>query len=440
MAAAPPAGLFIRDSFDAARAGAEMYALVRALYPICRSITGAGLRDTLAFIGREIPVDVHEIPSGTTVFDWTIPDEWNIREAWIKNPRGETIVDFRRSNLHVVNYSEPIRARMDLAALKPHLHSLPDRPAWIPYRTSYYRKQWGFCLPHAQLQSLPDGEYEVCIASTLAPGHLSYGELCLPGASADEVLVSCHVCHPSLCNDNLSGLAVCVRLAQELSRRRHALTYRFLFIPGTIGSIAWLALNEAKTANVRHGLVVAGVGDAGAPTYKQSRRGDAAIDQAMAHVLRHAQPPGRIRPFVPYGYDERQYCSPGFDLPMGLLMRTPFGEYPEYHTSADNLDFVKPSSLAETLELVLAACEVLEGDGKYVNLLPKGEPQLGRRGLYGATGGRNEQAVDQLALLWVLNQSDGTRSLLGIAERAGMPFAEIRRAADLLRQQRLLDG
>ncbi|HAL91583.1 MAG TPA: peptidase M28 [Verrucomicrobia bacterium] len=429
---------FDREAFDPVCTGAEMHERVRRLYPICRSITGAGLRETLADIRRDIPLEIREVPSGTAVFDWTVPDEWNIREAWIKNARGETVVDFRNSNLHVVGYSVPVRARMSLAELKPHLHSLPDRPDWIPYRTSYYQEQWGFCLPHAQLQKLEEGEYEVFIDSTRAPGSLSYGELALPGESPDEVLVSCHVCHPSLCNDNLSGLAVCVRLAQELVRRPHRLSYRFLFIPGTIGSITWLALNEARTANIRHGLVVAGVGDAGRPVYKQSRRGDALIDRAMAHVLSHRPSPGAVQPFAPYGYDERQYGSPGFDLPVGLLMRTPFGQYPEYHTSADNLDFVRPSALAETFELVCAAFEILESNRRFTNVLPKCEPQLGRRGLYDAVGGRNEKAVDQMALLWVLNQSDGSRDLLGIAERAGLPYAEIRRAAELLRKKRLL--
>lgn len=438
MGAASSSFRFPRATFDAAREGAGMVDRIRQLYPICRSITGAGLRETLAAIRREIPLDIHEVPSGTAVFDWTVPDEWNIREAWIKNARGETIVDFKRSNLHVVGYSVPVRARMSLAELKPHLHSLPDRPDWIPYRTSYYKAQWGFCLPDAQLQALADGEYEVFIDSTLAPGHMSYGELAIPGESPEEVLVSCHICHPSLCNDNLSGLAVCVRLAQELVRRPHRLSYRFLFIPGTIGSIAWLALNEARIGNIRHGLVVAGVGDAGHPVYKQSRRGDALIDRAMAHVLKHVRPSGQVQPFSPYGYDERQYNSPGFNLPVGLLMRTPFGQYPEYHTSADNLDFIRPASLADTLAAVLSAFEILEGDARYLNALPKCEPQLGRRGLYDTVGGRNEKAIHQMALLWVLNQSDGAHTLLDIAETSGLPFAEIQRAADLLREKRLL--
>ena len=435
---APPSIRFTPDAFDAGREGRRMYERIRRLYPVCRSITGPGLRETLQAVRREIPLEIREVPSGTAVLDWTVPNEWTIREAWIKDPGGATVVDFRDCNLHVVGYSIPVHARMSLADLRPHLHSLPDRPDWIPYRTSYYREQWGFCLPHARLAALPDGEYEVLIDSTLAPGRLDYGELVLPGSCREEVLISCHVCHPSLGNDNLSGLTVCVRLAEELARSPHRLSYRFLFIPGTIGSITWLAQNEARAANIRHGLVVAGVGDAGGPVYKCSRRGDAPIDRAMAHLLRHRRPPGEVRPFHPYGYDERQYGSPGFNLPVGLLMRTPFGEYPEYHTSADNLDFVRPESLADTLALVWSALEILEGDARYVNLQPKGEPQLGRRGLYDQVGGRSEQAVDQVALLWVLNQSDGGPSLLDIAERAGMPFAGIRRAADLLLENHLL--
>jgi aminopeptidase-like protein len=415
-------------------AGRAMHALIEELYPICRSITGDGIRQTLARLRQEIPLEIHEVPSGTRVFDWTVPNEWNIRDAYIKDEHGNRVVDFRRCNLHVVSYSVPVRARLTLEELRPRLHSLPDRPDWIPYRTTYYKEDWGFCLSHRQLEALEDGEYEVCIDSTLAPGSLTYGEYIIRGRTDGEVLISCHCCHPSLANDNLSGIAVAVALARSLTGRSLRYTYRFLFIPGTIGSITWLALNEPVTARIQHGLVLTCVGDRGHPTYKRSRRGNALIDRAVEHVLRHSGGDYAIQDFVPYGYDERQYCSPGFDLPVGCLMRTPNGRFPEYHTSADNLEFVDPSALADTLQKCQAVVEVLEHDAVYENLNPKCEPQLGRRGLYSGVTGRTELPGYELALLWVLNFSDGHHSLLDIAERADIPFATVRRAAeDLVR-------
>jgi aminopeptidase-like protein len=420
--------------------GTQMHALIAELYPICRSITGEGLRETLRRLEAYIPLTIHEVASGTKVLDWTVPREWNIRDAYVKNSRGERVVDFRRSNLHVLNYSVPVRRTVSLAELRAHCFTLPDHPDWIPYRTSYYEEAWGFCLTHRQLQALPDDEYEVVIDSTLAPGHLTYGELVLPGETTDEILVSCHACHPSMCNDNLSGIAVATYLARSLEgegqRRRH--TYRFLFIPGTIGSITWLARNEDVVPRIKHGLVLASVGDSGGLHYKASRRGTADIDRAVAHVLHHTGRPFETMPFTPYGYDERQYCSPGYDLAVGCLSRTPYARYPEYHTSADNLDFVRPESLADSHATALAVCDVLDGNETYVNLCPKGEPQLGRRGLYQAIGGQSQTRGSELALLWLLNLSDGCHSLLDIAERAGLPFPEIRRSADALLVHRLL--
>jgi len=309
-----------------------MMALVEELFPICRSITGNGVRQTLAILRRHIDLEVHEVPSGTPVLDWTVPLEWNIRDAYIARPDGRHVVDFAANNLHIVQYSRPIDAVMPLAELRPHLHTLPDRPDWIPYRTSYYSENWGFCLAHNQLSGLADGLYRVVIDSDLAPGHLSYGELLIPGESDDTILFSCHICHPSLANDNVSGIAVATILARHVQTLRPRHSYRFLFIPGTIGSLTWLAHNEDKLGHIVHGLVLSCLGDAGGITYKQSRRGNAAIDRIVAHVLRHDEAPHRITPFVPYGYDERQYCSPGFDLPVGCLMRTPNGEYAEYHS------------------------------------------------------------------------------------------------------------
>jgi aminopeptidase-like protein len=414
-----------------------MHDLVRELYPLCRSITGNGVRRTLEIVGRETPLEVHEVPSGTQVLDWVVPREWNVREAWIRGPKSETVVDFRRSNLHVVGYSQPVHARMSLAELRPHLYSLPEHPDWIPYRNSFYRDAWGFCLSHRQLESLVEGEYEVRIDSTLGDGSLTYAEAVVPGASRREVLLSCHVCHPSLCNDNLSGISLLTLLARYLSQLSLRYTYRILFVPVTIGAITWLARNEHRLASIDHGLVVTLVGDSGRSTYKRSRRGDAPIDRVLAHVLRH-RGEHQVVDFSPYGYDERQFCSPGFDLPVGCLMRTPHGQYPEYHTSADDLDFVKPAALEDSLAKVVAVIEVLENDARYRNLSPKGEPQLGRRGIYRALADRGSDGGREMALLWVLNLSDGAHSLLDIAERAGTPFHVIADAASVLAEHGLL--
>jgi aminopeptidase-like protein len=416
-----------------------MHRLIERLYPIGRSLTGDGVRQTLAGLREYIPLEVREVPTGTTVFDWTVPKEWNIRDAYVKAPSGERVVDFRESNLHVVGYSAPVHKRLGLSELREHLHSLPERPDWIPYRTSYWHETWGFCLPHKRLLELPDGEYEICIDSSLEDGHLTYGELALPGETADEILISTHVCHPSLCNDNLSGVAVATFLAMRLAeapRRRYG--YRFVFVPGTIGPITWLALNEDRAARIRHGLVLALLGDPGSSTYKRSRRGDAEIDRAAGHVLRHSGTEYRVIDFTPYGYDERQYCSPGIDLPVGRLTRTPHGEFPEYHTSADDLDLVRPEYLADSLAKVAAILEILEANATYVNECPKGEPQLGRRGLYGSLGGETHGREQEHAMLWVLNLSDGQHSLLDVAERSGLPFEAIRQSAEKLLEHRLL--
>lgn len=419
--------------------GEGMHALIAELYPIARSITGDGVRETLRRLQKRIPLLVHEVPTGTRVFDWTVPREWNIRGAWIRDPQGETVVDFRDSNLHVVGYSAPVHRRMPLRELARHVHTLPDQPDRVPYRTAYYDDSWGFCMAHERFAGLADGEYEVRIDATLEEGSLTYGELHLSGEGEDEVLISCHVCHPSLCNDNLSGIAVATYLARALARLDRRYSYRFLFIPGTIGSITWLARNEEKAGRIRHGLVLAGVGDAGVLNYKRSRRGGAEIDRAVEHVLRHSGSEYGIRDFIPYGYDERQYCSPGFDLPVGCLMRTPWGEYPEYHTSADDLDFVQARSLADTLERCLEVIDVLENNDAYLNRNPKCEPQLGRRGLYDRVGGQADRGDRIMALLWVLNLSDGAHDLLAIADRAGLPFDRIRWAAENLVECGLLE-
>jgi len=425
------------DQRDTAQIGRELHGFAADLFPICRSITGDGIRRTLAMIGERIPLQVFQVPSGTPVFDWTVPKEWNIRDAYIKAPGGKRIVDFRESNLHVLNYSSPVRATMSLNEIKPHLFTLPERPDWIPYRTSYYKEDWGFCLSHNQMLALDAGEYEVCIESTLEDGHLTYGECYLPGELTDEVLISCHACHPSLANDNLSGLVVAAFLAKLLSRRNRRYSYRFLFIPGTIGAITWLARNQETAERIRHGLVLTCIGDSGHFHYKKSRRGNAEIDRAVAHVLSHYTEAPEILDFSPYGYDERQYCSPGFNLAVGCLMRSVWGNFPEYHTSADNLAFIQPSQLAGSLRVCCALVDVLEGNQRYRNLNPFCEPQLGRRNLYRPTGG-GTIGEEINARLWVLNLSDGDHSLLDIAEHSRVPFHAIHDAAELLCQSGLL--
>lgn len=419
--------------------GRELYRFAADLYPICRSITGNGIRQTLAMVTQRIPLQTFEVPSGTSVFDWTVPKEWNIRDAYIRIPGGKRVVDFQQSNLHVLNYSTPVHATMPLAELNSHLFSLPDHPDWIPYRTSYYQPNWGFCLSHHQLQALEDRDYEVCIDSTLEDGYLTYGECYLPGRSSDEVLISCHACHPSLANDNLSGLAVATFLAHLLSDRELHYSYRFLFIPGTIGAITWLSRNRESAERIRHGLVLTGIGDKGGFHYKKSRRGDTEIDRAAAHVLKHCGEASEILDFSPYGYDERQYCSPGFNLAVGCLMRSVWGSFPEYHTSADNLDFIQPMQLARSLRVCAGIADVLENNRRYRNLSPYCEPQLGKRNLYRSTGGESI-GTEINARLWVLNFSDGENSLLDIAEHSGLPFTTINNAAESLCQGGLLSA
>ena len=419
--------------------GDELFAFAAKIYPFCRSITGNGVRQTLREVGAHIALDIHEVPTGTAVFDWTIPREWNIRDAYIKNERGEKVVDFQKSNLHVMSYSVPVQRRMSLGELKQHLYTLPDQPELIPYRTSYYAENWAFCMAHSQLEALQDEAYEVLIDSSLADGHLTYGEYLHQGETDDEFLLSVHVCHPSLADDNCSGIALLTHLAKRLARLKTRFSYRFLFVPGTIGAITWLARNEDQVQRIKHGLVVSMVGDSGGPTYKRSRRGNTEIDRAMIHSLHHSGLSPTILEFSPYGYDERQYCSPGFNLPVGLFQRSKFGSIPEYHTSADNLEFIRPDHLNSSYRLIADTINVIENDAVYRNTLPKCEPQLGRRGLYGAIGGDKDSAAANMAMLWILNLSDGMHSLLDIAERANLPFAVVQRTALLLREGGLLE-
>jgi aminopeptidase-like protein len=419
--------------------GAAMMQLIAELYPICRSITGPGLRQTLGILRKSMPLTIHEVPSGTPVLDWMVPQEWTIRGAYISRLDGTRVVDFAAHNLHILQYSRAIDRIVPIEELKEHLHTLPDTPDWIPYRTSYYRDTWGFCLTQRQLDSMTDPAYRVVIDASHEDGSLSYGELLIPGETTAEVLISCHSCHPSLANDNLAGIAVATMLARHLARTPRRLTWRFVFIPGTIGSLTWLARNEAVVPRIRHGLVLSCLGDAGTVTYKQSRRGDAAIDRIVAHVLRHSGDAHRITPFIPYGYDERQYCSPGFNLPLGCFMRTPNGAYPEYHTSADDLALMRPASLEDSLAKLKQVAAIIEGDALYRSRNPKGEPQLGRRGLYRTMGGLSNAGHDEMALLWMLNLADGEHTLLDMAERSELPFSQIRSAADALLAADLLE-
>jgi aminopeptidase-like protein len=412
---------------DFTSSGTGMYQLMKEIYPICRSITGDGFRQTMKILQKHIPLTIHEVPSGKKVFDWTIPKEWNIRDAYVKNSNGVKVIDFKRSNLHVLQYSVPVKMTLSLEELKKHLYTNIDHPEWIPYRTSYYKEQWGFCLSQSTLESLKDGTYEVMIDSSLEQGGLTYGEYYIQGKSKEEILLSCHSCHPSLCNDNLSGIVLSVFLAKILSQTSLRYSYRFLFIPGAIGSITWLSLNEKKVSKIKHGLVIACVGDPGGFHYKKSRNGNAEIDQAVIHELKHSGQEFHIREFSPYGYDERQYSSPGFNLPVGSLSRTPHGQFPQYHTSADNLEFVQPEFLASSFKQYVNVLKLLENNKKFINQNPKCEPQLGKRGLYRTMGGQTDEPINELAMLWVLNLSDGKNSLLDIAERSGLPFDVIRK-------------
>ncbi|TIQ36040.1 MAG: DUF4910 domain-containing protein [Mesorhizobium sp.] len=425
-------GLFLPSGL-----GQQIYALAERLFPICRSITGDGVRRTLDILSEHVDLARHEVPTGTQPFDWTVPKEWNIRSASIVGPDGQKVVDFADSNLHVVNYSIPFKGTLTLDELRPHIHTLPEQPQLIPYRTAYYTPAWGFCMAHDRLAKMPDGLYRVEIDAELKDGSLTYGEYLHRGETEREFLLSAHICHPSLANDNCSGLALLATLARSLKARKTRYSYRFLFAPGTIGALAWLSRNEERVGLIDHGLVMSCVGDAAAPAYKRSRRGDAFIDRAMAHVL-GGRAGAKLIDFSPYGYDERQYCSPGFNLPVGMFQRSVHGTFPEYHTSADNLDFIAPQHLEDSFRILMDVIDVVEGDWTPLNLFPKGEPQLGRRGLYSALGGQKSSGISSMALLWVLNLADGQHSLLAMAERSGLPFRELAAAARLLSDHGLL--
>ena len=444
--------------------GKNMHELMIELFPICRSITGNGVRQSLQILQNHISLNISEIPSGTKVFDWTIPREWNINDAYIKNSKGEKIIDFKKSNLHVLNYSTPIRIKLSLEELLPHLHSLPDQPNVIPYRTSYYKENWGFCITHNQLINLQDDEYEVVIDSTLENGSLTYAEFFIQGESNDEVLFSCYTCHPSMCNDNLSGVVLFTFLAKHLKNLSLKYSYRFLFIPETIGAITWLSQNESNVKKIKHGLVAYCVGDPGNSSYKKSRQGNAEIDQIVMEVLKDTGEEHKVVDFFPTGSDERQFCSPGFNLPVGALVRTFAPEFSEYHTSADNTEFVKAQYLGDTLSKYVKVITKLEenfgkfkpndkeklgksikekNDRIFLNLNPKCEPQLGKRKLYHDIGSQipsqgGKKIINQFALLWVLNYSDGFHYLSDIVKLSGYDLIDIENSADALVKSHLL--
>ncbi len=418
--------------------GEELHALAARMFPICRSISGDGVRETLEILRDLVPVESCEVPTGTEVFDWVVPQEWNIRDAYVKDHRGNRVIDFGQSNLHVVNCSRPVHMTMSWSELTPKLHTLPDQPDLVPYVSCFYKDDWGFCLSQNRFDELAaagDQYYEVVIDSTLSDGSLTYGELVLPGDTGDEVLFSAHICHPALANDNLSGIAVAAMLARSLmTRPQRRYTYRFLFAPATIGAITWLAQNRDRLANIKHGLVLSLLGDKGRFTYKRSRSGRNPVDRAVEHVLATSCDGFEVRDFVPFGYDERQFCSPGIDLAMGCLMRTPNGEFAEYHTSGDNLDFIQPASLARSFETCVRIVDVLENDATCINRFPFGEPRLSKYGLYDSLPADEGRRALQQAVQWVLNLSDGRHSLLDIAIRSGTDFTTIHRAARRLEE------
>jgi aminopeptidase-like protein len=415
------------------------------LWPLFRSITGHGERGTHDIIGELVPLDRLEIPSNTQCFDWTVPREWIVNEAYVIAPDGRRILDIADNNLHLVNYSVPFRGRITREHLEKHLHSLPNQPTAIPYVTTYYNPYWGFCISHDDRQSLPSGEYEVVVDTDFVDGALTISEAVLPGIQDKEVLFSTYTCHPSLANDNLSGPLVAAFLYRRLAAmEERRLTYRFVFLPETIGSIAYLGIRgDHLVSKTVAGYVVTCVGDPAPFSYKRSRQGNSFADRIVEHVLKTkgTYPLAGIMDFSPTGSDERQYCSPGFDLPIGSIMRSQYGTYKEYHTSLDNKDFISFDAMQESIDLYFEVCRTLEMACTYRNKIMACEPHLGRRGLYPSIGAGQEgfTNVRPLPLLWVLNLSDGHHDLLDISQRCGIDMNTLHAAASQLLHHDLIE-
>jgi len=420
--------------------GLKMHELCQELFPICRSITGDGFRQSLSILSRHMPnLKTNEVPTGTKCFDWEIPKEWNIKDAYIIAPNGKKICDFKQSNLHVVGYSIPVNKKITLDELQEHLYSLPEQPNAIPYVTSYYKERWGFCLTHDDRVKLSAGEYHVFIDSELKNGSLTYGELIIPGESDKQILLSSYLCHPSMANNELSGPVVMTFLAKwlsELNSRKY--TYRIIIIPETIGSIAYLSHNykEMKTKIIA-GFNITCIGDERAYSYLPSRQGNTLSDKAAQHVLKHSQPDFIAYSYLDRGSDERQYCSPGIDLPICSIMRTKYGYYPEYHTSLDDLNLVTPEGLFGGYEVLRKTIECLEFDEVLCSTVHC-EPQLGKRGLYPtiSTKSSGSQVKDMMNFL---AYSDGNLSSLDIAETIGVPLWELRETIEKLKKEGVLE-
>ena len=411
------------------------------LWSLNRSLTGEGNRESLRILSELVDLKVREIPSGTTCFDWNVPPEWNAREAWIKDSNGNIVVDFRENNLHLLGYSTPIHAKISLSELKKNLYSLPDNPDWIPYRTSYYKERWGFCLTHNQLMSLPEGEYEVLIDSTLDKnGSMTIADAVIEGETDEEIMFSTYICHPSMANNELSGPLVQAFLYQAIkSLGKTRYTYRFAFLPETIGAIYYLSQHgEHLKEKLRAGYVLNCIGDAGKFTYKRSRQLTSLADRAAETVLSQTKIGCNAEDFFPLGSDERQYCSPHFDLPMGSVMRTRYYIYPEYHTSADNKDFISFEAMETSVSRLLDIVKLLEANAYYINQMPHCEPQLGKRGLYPNLGSDTSTRLRVAAMMWTLNLADGKHDLIDIINRSGQSYSEILGVVKTLTEHGLL--
>jgi aminopeptidase-like protein len=412
------------------------------LWPINRSLTGDGNRETFKILSEIIDIKVQEIPSGTECFDWTVPPEWNVKEAWIKDSKGNTIVDFTINNLHLLGYSEPFKGKLSFEKIKAHIYTLPEQPTLIPYLTSYYKLRWGFCMSHEQFLSLDKDEtYEICIDSKLdEKGSMTMGEAFIEGSSDKEILFSTYICHPSLASNELSGPLVSAFIYQSLkSQKNLKYSYRFVFVPETIGSICLLSQKgDYFKEKLSAGFVITCIGDDGNFTYKKSRIGNSLPDRAAEMILKQTEKKYNIIDFFPSGSDERQYCSPGFNLPVGSLMRTMYGVYPEYHTSGDNKNYISFEAMEKSVNKYLAILELLERNKKYINKMPFCEPQLGKRGLYPNLGSQKVTEKFVSTMMWILNLSDGLNDLIDISEKTNIPVVELYPVIDKLIEHDIL--